>query len=261
MKKVLTVLLVLGFSTASTATLSDVLWTEDFQGYSLGPIVPQDATWSMTTSAAGLEICEVSNENPPWDGADAQGLVVGMTNAPAGGHGTTATKDLTADPNYTVPVSPVVMVEFDLRCPGQFNADDRWASQDSGFYVRDAAGNNIASLFCRSLYGDYTLCGQEMIPGSEENPWLNVMYNYAFIICFNDDTVILTRDGVGLAKAPLHGDFSPGDIAQIAVYGGLYYKTGGTCRTAADNIIISEVPEPATLTLLALGALAFIRRR
>ena len=56
-------------------------------------------------------------------------------------------------------------------------------------------------------------------------------------------------------------DIAPGDDGTISVISQQYVAGGGTKGYGLHGIMLQEVPEPATMSLLALGGLALLRRR
>ena len=69
-----------------------------------------------------------------------------------------------------------------------------------------------------------------------------------------DDTLIV-------AGVAMNDDYSPADLQTVTARITPYTQNDYQGISYYDNLAITEVPEPVTMSLLALGGLAVIRRR
>jgi hypothetical protein len=67
--------------------------------------------------------------------------------------------------------------------------------------------------------------------------------------------------GIFLHTTAQLGNFNAGDTLQLQLRGGWDWFAAFTPGWIADNVQLTHVPEPCTLTLLGLGALGLLARR
>ena len=241
---------------AQWACGSLVLWSEDFDGYSEGDLLPQDATYSSTWTynpAPGIKIFS----DPPMDefGVGNKGLRVYKPATSSRNDRSYAHKDLTGE--IVTPSQTLVTVEVDMY---HRHALGTAYANINEFKVSGPAGD-IARLDINDVASKGQKLNSTTIPGAAWTPY--AWRHYRFDIDFAADTVALTIDGEASPRltVALSSDFSASDIGKLTFGAGMYYKAGRQGESYFDNVVIHEVPEPATLGLLALGALAAWRRR
>ena len=237
---------------ASVASAT-VLWSEDFQGFvkddAIG-IPDQDATWALTSNTDNYH-CIIQDSTywgPEFIPAGDKVMQVDSITSASGNFYATATKTLPA----LGASQNVLTFKFDLTSGW---GGTSWRAVRIWTTVGGSSGN-IADLFMETNYAAMELNG--VATGLDNT---GAWYNYEFVMDFDADTVTLVRDGVPGVTAPMSADFSASDVQTIACKTLMYYKAGRQALGWWDDMSISEVPEPMTMSLLAFGGLALIRRR
>lgn len=126
---------------------------------------------------------------------------------------------------------------------------------DPLFAVRTQPGHGQGDIFVNNVAG--------IVPSGTLQT--GVWYNVEYVFDFDDQTVDVTvSDGTGIvgsaADLALSASLSPGEAGTFSAY---YNGTGDLTAPPMwfDDFYVNEIPEPATLGLLAVGGLLMLRRR
>jgi hypothetical protein len=271
------VVLCLGLLLANTAS-AVTLWSEDFQGFTSGaddgnPIVPQDSSWDLSISNADQAIANVADNKmknlttlPGWslfgDLPDGEQVLAvrGFTQGGSPPDGiVTATKTLPAlSPTQTTLTAEATIATF-------WNGN-RWFTSE--YLVQDAAGNNIVTFFLNmlslpgaSVYLNGTRLDEVEYPAAGIPNHTGSPHDYDWVMDFDNDEVTMFVDDVEVATVAMNADYSASDVAKVAARITPYTQPSYQGLSYYDNLAITEIPEPMTLSLLGLGGLALVRRR
>jgi len=261
----------------ANAASAVVLWSEDFQGFTAAEntgtdIVGQDGTWSVSglnTSDHHANVADQTYDNglgwavPGWSlfgdlpvGEKVLAVQGRMTDPQTGDGIVTATKTLPAlGATQTTLTASMTMATI-------WNGN-RWFTNE--ILIRNSNGDNIVNLF------------MNMLSQPSASVWLNGVriddapYNYAhsgnpgdfdFVMDFTADTVDMYVNDVLIAGGiAMDADYSNTDVQDFTSRVTPYTQNNYQGIIYLDNLEISEIPEPMTLSLLALGGLTLIRRR
>ena len=260
---------------ANVAPAADVeLWGEDFQGFTAAPatgspIVPQDSSWALTGSGVGDHHANVADKT--YDNGTGWGYgwsyfgdlpdgekvlaVMGFQNSGADGI-TTATKTLPGlgATQTTLTASATICTFYDYPAHG------RWFVAE--FMISNAADDNIVHLLFNKLNGAAYINGERLDVPPYNYEQLGPPEDFDFVMDFDADTVDMYLDDTLLVTdVAMNADYSASDVQQVKASTNAYGGVGYQGIMYVDNLAITEIPEPMTMSLLALGGLALIRRR
>lgn len=265
---------------SAPAAVETVLWQEDFQSFTAAentgsPIVPQDGTWALTgqnTSDHHANVADQTYDNglgwpsPGWSyfGDLPVGekvlAVQGKTTNPQTGDGiVTATKTLPA-----LGATQTTLTASATICT--IHTGNRWYTSE--FLVGGGRGNmvtlffNMLSLPGASVYLNGVRLDEVDYPAAGFPNHTGSPHDYDFVMDFAADTVdMYLDDTLIVAGVAMNDDYSPADLQTVTARITPYTQNDYQGISYYDNLAITEVPEPVTMSLLALGGLAVIRRR
>jgi len=161
-------------------------------------------------------------------------------------------------------------LEFDIN-----PVSNGWAANTSlGLFDSDMTSLspcNIEIAFARIdaglrpvlQWGDVSSGGQAVFSsGFDANQWYHALLEWDPSAGTLYGRVTLLSDGSLVGEQTATGLGSITGIDRLAISEvGHTYASGATAYGYIDNVVVSQTPEPATLSLLALGGLALIRRK
>jgi len=253
----------LGMSNTALGAYSQSLWTENFDGYSAGDLPTQDATWvrtersSPTDSVTDVDTSQFES-SPNSLKVRSQASIKGVTTF------TQATKTLGVSAT-----NDLVSVEFEY----QYRTNPAGGSGIlADVFLMDSTAQtwNTGTPFVQLTWrdsgttvdGTLRINGNNLGGGTVPLPYTD-FHAYELLLDFGADQVELKVDGVSKGTYDFLNLHDPGDFTKVGFrVGQNYAKAAKTGETYVDDIVVSQVPEPVTLTLLLTGVLlAGVRRR
>jgi len=227
-----------------SAAPGDILWSEDFESYTVGNFIGQDPCWAFVNEEPDCnDIASIMD----YETTGSKVLHMATQNKLQTGGQTwfRGTRDLVGE---IVTESDAIAVEFYL---GPSSCDPYWPSnRQVAFYLMDVSENVIASLYLRDPGG--TPPGIYLFNGVDlgEPYWNpNTMNHFRITLDFAGDTAAIYPSYAiePRATVDLSADFSALDIAKIRFGAGWYYSSWGNVYwavAAIDNIKITDNTRP-----------------
>jgi len=217
-------------SIPSWAAPGDIIWSQDFNSYSVGTFVGQDPCWAFVNAGGVADVA--------WIYDDLGNLYLSMgTKSPSTGGNTWywAIRNLGGEITAT---SSDIAIDLDVT---PLFSPTAWLGQQFIFYVMDGTDRVIASLLLRNNSYTGTYLFNDIDLG--EPSWSAHRVNhYRIEIDFAADTASLY---IAYALEPrltaaLSEDFSVGDLAKIQLGIGGYYNSNQTAYVNLDNVKITD---------------------
>jgi hypothetical protein len=237
-------LICLGSANAAT------VFSENFDSYTVGNLVGQGGWTQLGTSTTNPLQVTADKNVPMTTGQDAQ-RALDSTVTHTDGHSLVIDFDLTATTG-----DPDDGGDFFLSINPSLGS----TAYSGRVYAKAGTG---ADTFQLAMAG-VSISATDRVFGSDLNfntPH-HVTATWNFVPGDINDTFALMVDGAPYVTAPW-GSTDPGD-AEPTTFGVLTLRQGGAnaSNVVVDNIVVSDVvPEPASLSLLALGGLGALPRR
>lgn len=260
MKKMLLMVVTGCLLAVGTAAYGVVAWSEDFEGFAAGDLIAQDSTWSYTYTGGGAYSPVITvDASGDWPLTASQGAILGGYCPDVGYPRAIVTKNLSA---VSFSNDPIMSVAFSA-----------YPSAWSGYHglqgyidVAKADGTSIAKIEINRLSDvtNFKFNGVSFLDpsGDEFFPGDPYFANYVIAIDFAAQKASLSMNGVDMVGlVDLLASSVGSDVAQMNFGSGGYWSGAMFFGYWVDDMAITQVPEPMTLSLLALGGLAALRRR
>ncbi len=266
-KNLLGVVLLLCVSGLATSAMADVVFTEDFESMTAGQKLDDQNGWVVATggNAGGIDI---RDDSKAWDNYSGKWGYMN-TGDSDGFYRKSIGVDLSSATELTI--------EFSFRA-STATARSRFGLSygDSPFLIFGTTSGTtkgqigIQHVDSNDVWQTTELTGGDVLGDSELSDLMKVRL---VLDVTNKLATMSYIDPSDTWQTPSHLenvsiDINPGtnDHTDPANWNNAYLRfqkieDGTEDRTALDNLSISEVPEPATLSLLVLGGVAMLKRR
>lgn len=160
-------------------------------------------------------------------------------------------------PTFDASGSPEISVDLDLKT-GQSAAN-----YDALFKLMDGSAEKLAVEFA----ADSDTSGKIIVSGTDTGIAWTGDTSYHVQVNFNQSTGAWNVEVTDLATSSilsgttLSGSVAASPISRVYFYGGSVYGYYTRRRTNYDNIVVSAVPEPATIGLMAFGTVGWLSRK
>jgi hypothetical protein len=226
-------------------------YSEDFEAYTLGSLVPQDG-WITHSGTTPGQVLVVSDNGPTFPGVQAAYL-----------QQTTNSEDVSAPVGAEIGAGETWYCGADVKISNNNNSDYFMHFIDMGtsFYgprldiQTDGAGFDFGFSGVSSYPAVYDTTPRSL------DTWYRVVFAYSYDTGI---TKLWVDPSAGDAGSPL----ITGTFFTAEAFDGIAFREAstGSAKQTIDNILVGRafsdvIPEPATLLLLSVGGLALLRRR
>jgi hypothetical protein len=254
-------LVALGLVVASPATAS-VFWTETFESYTQGNLVPQGG-WAAHSATTANYIQVILDNGPTFPGVQAA----------SGAHASGSRQDVNKSIGTPMVAGQKFYAGFDVKIATLTGAADylahfRGAGTSTAFV--DKFGTQIDGTgFNFTLTAGSGATPTAVFPGTMTlGNWYRIVFAYTFDSSLNEVWVNPVTEASANITGVYNGSTTTPTPAQGLAVENFCVRQGsaGTAGFVVDNIVtgttFAEVlPEPATLALMVVGGLMLTRRR
>jgi len=249
---------------SSFAGAGDTVYTEDFESFTAGQPVGSNADWAHGPNVNAVDGVAGSQG---WDNSGTPATWTGVTF------------------DWTDPLLTGYTVGMDFRTDGSGRFDD----DRIGFSINNptTSSSNVMSVQMDPGGSGYNIEGYwDGVGGADKRPsfvdlptlpadtWYRLQAVYTKTAIANEPIISVDLQGLDASGNPT-GSIASATLDTATLAAGdrphTKYFSGGSLSPAYKNYnhgksdnalaVISVIPEPATMSLLGLGALALIRRR
>lgn len=240
---------VVGLVALAMPALATTFWTETFESYNVGNLVPQDS-WVSHSGQTGIPVAVILDNGPTYPGEKAIYAV----------HGGSSRQDVNKPLGDTMAAGDKWYAGFDVKVTGPIGGSDYFAhflQGTSNFGAKTGVAAFEDGFQFTLTNGSGSTPTQFWATKLALGTWYRVITSYDFDSGMSE----LWVDPIDSSSTKISGSWFAGNA--MTAYA---FRQGGnsTAGQTVDNVIVGTsfaevLPEPSSIMLLALGLL--LRRR